>query len=73
MTWLSPGILDSAIHPGGHCVSVYGHQPAGRGGLGDDAVPLWLSLHAGAGEVGEVWWPPAVLRHHAACQHLRAG
>ncbi len=44
----------------------YGHQPAGRGGLGDDAVLLRLPLHAGAGEVGEVRSPPALLHHRAA-------
>ncbi len=56
--WLNPGIPDSAIQPGGgHCVPGHGHQPAG---------------HAGAGEVGEVQWPPAVLCHHAAHRDSQA-
>ncbi len=29
---------------------------------------LRLPPHAGAGEAGEVWWPPAVLHHRAAHQ-----
>ncbi len=38
----------------------HGHQPAEHGGLGDDAVLLWLPLDAdavGAGE-GEAQWAP---------------
>ncbi len=65
--WLNPGILDSTIQPGGgHCVPVHRHQPAGHGGLGNDAVLLWLPLHAGAGEAG-------VLCHHAAHRNLQTG
>ncbi len=47
-TWLNPGIPDSTIQPGGgHCVSGNEHQPAGRNGLGDDAVLLRVPLHTG--------------------------
>ncbi len=64
--------MDSAIQPGGgHCVPVHGHQPARCGGLGSDAVLLRLPVRAGAGEVAEVWRPPAVLCRRAA--HLDRG
>ncbi len=54
-TWLNPGIPDSAIQAGGeHCVPGYGHQPAGCGELGNDAVLLRHPLLAGAGKAGEV-------------------
>lgn len=58
---------------GGHSVPGHRHQPAGRRGLGDDAVLLRLPLHAGAGEAGEVRRPPAVLRHRAAHRDPQAG
>lgn len=50
----------------GHCVPGDGHQSARCGRLGDDAVVLRASLHAGAGEAGEVRRPSAVLRDRAA-------
>ncbi len=69
-TWLNPGMPDSAVQPG-EDIPVHRHQPAGCSGLGDDAVRL--PLHAGAGEAGEVWQPPAVLHHCAARQDSQAG
>ncbi len=54
-TRLNPGILDSAIQPGGtYCFPGHRHHTARHGGLGNDAVLLRLPLHAGAGESGEV-------------------
>ncbi len=55
-----------------HCVPGHRHQPARHSGLCDDAVLLRLLLHAGAGEAGEVWWPPAVLCHRVAHQVSQA-